>query len=76
MARELEIVCVGDSLGIALPEDVLQRLGVEIGDTLSITEVPAGIQLSAFDAEHTKTMKAARRVMCENREVLKRLADS
>jgi antitoxin component of MazEF toxin-antitoxin module len=39
MARELEVICVGDSLGIILPEDVLQHLGVEIGDTLSITEV-------------------------------------
>ena len=37
MAKELEVVSVGDSLGISLPEDVLQRLGVEIGDTLSIT---------------------------------------
>ena len=76
MTSELEIVTIGDSLGILLPEEVLQRLGVEIGDTLSIAEVPGGIQLSAFDAEHSKTMKAVRHVMRENREVLKRLADS
>ena len=76
MARELEVICVGDSLGIILPEDVLQRLGVEIGDTLSITEVYGGIHLSRSALEDSEFMKAARRVMRENREVLKRLANS
>ena len=42
MTRELKIVSVGDSLGIILPEEILQRLGVESGDTLSISEVPGG----------------------------------
>jgi len=76
MPRALEVISACDSLGIVLPEDVLQCLDVEIGDTLSIAEVSGGIQLSAFDAEYSKTMKAARRVMRESREVLKRLANS
>jgi putative addiction module antidote len=76
MARELEIVTVGDSLGIALPADVLQRLGVEIGDTLSITVVSGVIHLSRCDFEDSEVMKDGQRVMREKREVLKRLADS
>jgi antitoxin component of MazEF toxin-antitoxin module len=77
MATELKIVALETgSLGIELPESVLQRLNLVLGDQLWLTETPDGIELSAFSPEDTEMMRVARKVMRDNREVLKRLADS
>jgi putative addiction module antidote len=53
----------------------LARLNVGKGDTLFITEGPQGIRLVPFDQEFAVQMEAAREVMRENRDVLKRLAE-
>ena len=70
-----EIIEIGDSLGIILPDAMLARLKVQEGNTLYLTEFPGGIQLTAQDEEFAATMEAARRVMLENYDVLKRLAE-
>ena len=38
---------IGNSLGITLNQEILDRLQVEQGDTIYVTETPNGIQLSA-----------------------------
>jgi hypothetical protein len=75
MATEVEVVSVGEGLlGIELPTSVLDRLNVGLGDELLVTEIPVGIQLSPVAQDNTT--KVFRRIMRENRDVLKRLADS
>ncbi len=73
----VEIVAVGeDACGIGLPESFLQRHNLRVGDDLWLTETPNGIAISAFNPDDTEEMKVIQRVMRENRDVLKLLADS
>jgi putative addiction module antidote len=75
MAIGTKVIAIGDALGIILPEEMLTRLKLAVGDTLYLAEFPGGIQLTAHDEEFAATMEAARRVMLENYDVLKRLAE-
>ena len=75
MATTAKIIAIGHSAGIILPKETLARLNVQEGDTLYITEGSQGIRLLPLDAEFASQMEAAREVMRENRDVLKRLAE-
>ena len=43
---KVEMVDLGDSFLIPLPDEVLARLGVKAGDYLYMTETPTGILLT------------------------------
>lgn len=75
MATKLKITTVGNSAGIVLPREILERLRVEKGDSLFATETPDGIELRAYDAEFEEDMAVAERVMRENRDLLRKLAE-
>jgi putative addiction module antidote len=75
MATTTKIIAIGNSAGIILPKEALARLNVQKGDTFYITEGPHGISLMPFDPDFAIQMEAAREVMRENRDVLKRLAE-
>jgi putative addiction module antidote len=75
MATAVKITTIGSSVGIVLPKEVLTQLHVGKGDTLYITEAPDGVRLSAYDARFARNLDAMERVMRENRDVLKRLAE-
>jgi len=75
MATAAKVIAIGNSTGIILPKEILVRLKVEKGDSLYITEDPEGIRLTPFDQDFATQMEAAREVMRENRDVLKRLAE-
>lgn len=74
MATTVKITTIGNSVGIVLPKEVLNRLHVEKGDSLFITETPDGVQLTPYDQDFAEVMDAAKRVMRKNRDVLRRLA--
>jgi putative addiction module antidote len=69
-----KITTIGNSVGIALPKDVLARLRVGKGDTLCLTETPDGLLLTPYSAEFAEIMEAAEVVMRENRDALRALA--
>lgn len=75
MTAKLKITTVGNSAGIVLPREILERLRVGKGDTLFATETPNGIELTAFDEEFVEQMTAAEQVMREDRDVLRKLAE-
>lgn len=75
MATTTKIIAIGNSAGIILPKEILARLNVKKGDSLYITEGSQGIRLVPFDEEFATQMEAAREVMRENRDVLKKLAE-
>lgn len=75
MTTKLKITTVGSSAGVVLPKDILARLRVQKGDTLYVTETPDGIELRAFDEEVAEQMAVAERVMREDRDVLRKLAE-
>lgn len=73
---ELKITTVGNSAGVILPKELMARLRVKKGDVLYATETPDGVQLRVFDPDFAKQMEVAERVMHENRDLLRRLADA
>ena len=75
MTAKLKITTVGNSAGIVLPREILERLRVEKGDVLYATETPNGIELTPYDEEFAEDMAVAERVMRENRDLLRKLAE-
>jgi putative addiction module antidote len=75
MATVTKVISIGNSAGIILPKETLARLNVQKGDALYITDGPEGIRLMAFDQDFSTQMEAAREVMRENRDVLRKLAE-
>jgi putative addiction module antidote len=70
----LKLTTIGNSTGVVLPKEILQRLRVDRGDTLYVIETPHGIELTPYDPEFARQMEAAERVMREDRDVLRKLA--
>jgi putative addiction module antidote len=75
MATSVKVISIGNSQGVILPKETLARFNVQKGDTLYLTEGPQGIRLVPYDEEFATQMEAAREIMRENRDVLKRLAE-
>lgn len=76
MATTLKITTVGNSLGIVLPKNILEKLHVEKGDSLYIIETSNGIELTSHDPEFAEQMAVAEKVMREDRDLLRELAES
>ncbi|MFZ0745857.1 MAG: AbrB/MazE/SpoVT family DNA-binding domain-containing protein [Terracidiphilus sp.] len=75
MTAAARIISVGNSAGIILPKEVLARLNVGKGDTLYITETPAGFQVSPYDEEFGAKMEIADCMIRRYRDAFKKLAE-
>jgi len=75
MATSVKITTIGNSVGIVLPREVLNRLHVEKGDMLYVTDSAEGVHLSPYNAATARKLEALEQVMRENRDVLKKLAE-
>ncbi len=73
---KIKITTIGNSAGVVLPKDLLARLRLGKADELFVTELPDGIKLSPFDPEFARQMEVAEKVMRQDRNVLRKLADS
>jgi putative addiction module antidote len=74
MNKPLKLIKIGNSTGVILPKEVLARLHVELGEEVSITNTPDGIEMRRHDAGFEEQMKAARDVMKRRRNALRELA--
>lgn len=74
MTTTLKLTTVGNSTGVILPKDILEKLRVEKGDTISVFETPNGIELAAYNPEVARQMEVAEKVMRKHRDVLRKLA--
>jgi putative addiction module antidote len=74
MTATVKITTVGNSAGIVLPCEMLERLRVSKGDTLTVSETPGGLHLSPYDDEFSRQMDLAEQIMREDRDVLRKLA--
>ncbi len=71
----LKVTTVGNSVGIVLPKEILERLRVAKGDSLYVIETKQGIELTPYNPEFARQMEAAGRVMREDRDALRRPAE-
>ena len=72
---ELKVRKFGNSLGVILPKEILQRLNATEGQRLLLIESPEGaFQLQASDPELELQMKIAREGMDRYRNTLRILA--
>ena len=74
MNASLKLVKIGNSTGVILPKELLARLRVDLGDTLYATEAPDGVRLTASDPDFEAKMKLAEKIMREDRDILRVLA--
>ena len=75
MAVTVKLTTVGNSTGIVLPRELLEKLRVRKGDVLQVLETPNGIELTPFDAGQAREMDVAESVMRRRRTLLRKLAE-
>jgi len=71
----LKVTNIGNSVGVILPDEILERLRVKRGDTLYAIETENGIELTANNPGLAQQMEIAERVMREDHEALRKLAE-
>jgi antitoxin MazE len=72
---KLEIKTIGNSDGLILPRELMQRMDLKRGQQLHVTELPGGgFQALPYDPDFEKTMEIAEEVMDEYRDTLATLA--
>jgi len=71
----LKLTQIGNATGVVLPKEILDKLGVDRGDTLMVIETPYGIVLTPKGPEFGAQMEAAERVIREDRDALRRMAE-
>ncbi|NJM70647.1 MAG: AbrB/MazE/SpoVT family DNA-binding domain-containing protein [Scytonema sp. RU_4_4] len=70
----LKVRRVGNSLGTTLPKEILQKLRVDEGDTIFVTETADGVYLTASNPDFEKAMEAYKKVSSKYRNALHELA--
>jgi putative addiction module antidote len=70
----LKVTTVGNSVGVILPKEILERLRVGNGDCSMLSKRKTGSCLQ-YDPAFAEQVEAAERVMREDRDALKKLAE-
>ncbi|TVR99800.1 MAG: AbrB/MazE/SpoVT family DNA-binding domain-containing protein [Rhodospirillales bacterium] len=71
---ELKIRKVGNSLGVVIPREALDRLGLKEGERAFLTEAPDGYRITPYDPEFERQMALAEEGMAAYRNTLRALA--
>jgi putative addiction module antidote len=72
---KIEIKKIGNSDGLILPRELMQRLDLKRGQQLHLTELAGGgFQALPYDPDFEKTMQIADELMDEYRDTLAVLA--
>jgi putative addiction module antidote len=74
MAMTVKLTTVGNSTGIVLPKELLEKMRLQKGDVLHVLETPNGIELTPLNPEFARQMDVAEKVMHEDRDILRKLA--
>lgn len=72
--RSLKVRRIGNSLGVVLPKEVLAKLRVGEGDSLSVHDTPGGVVLSHYDESMVEQVDVMRSLMKRYRNALRELA--
>lgn len=71
---KLKVRKIGNSYGVILPKEVLERLQVKDGDAVYATPTPDGVRLSAGDPDFEKAMEHFDEFSRKYRDALRELA--
>lgn len=74
LRKPLQIIKIGNSQGVILPKEMLDRLHVALGDKLYVRDTAVGLSLSAVDPDFVDAMDKAEEIMREDRDILAVLA--
>ena len=70
-----KLTTVGSSEGFIVPKDAREKLNIQKGDTLYLTDAPdGGLRITPFSPEFARQMTLAEQIMREDREILRVLA--
>ena len=75
MATITKILAIGNSAGVILPKETLERINAKKGDTVYVSEVGGNIQISPYDEEFAAKMEVADQVIRRYRDAFKKLAE-
>jgi len=75
MTSKLKVTTIGNSTGVILPREILEKLRVSKGDTLFAIETPKGIEITPYNPDVAEQLKLAEQVMREDRDALRKLAE-
>jgi putative addiction module antidote len=71
---KVKVTAVGDSMGIALPKEVLSKLNVGKDDALYLLESAEGFMLTLYQQDFESQMKAADKVLKKYHNAFQELA--
>lgn len=71
---KVKVTSVGNSMGIILPKEALNKMKAEKGDTLYLVESPDGFTLTPYEQNFDKQMDAAQGIMKRYKNTLRELA--
>lgn len=75
MTATLKLTAIGNSTGVILPKEILEKLRISKGDKVYVTETKDGFEIRAYDDAVAEQMEIAERVMRKHRNVLRKLAE-
>ena len=70
----LKLRKIGNSYGVILPKEMLNRLKIKEGDTVYAHDIPDGVQITAADADFEAGMAAFERTNRKFRNAFRELA--
>lgn len=73
-AESRTISKIGNSAGVTLPAELMERLGLAVGDKVHLTATEDGILLSPYDPDFEEALALSHEVMKDYRDTLKALS--
>ncbi len=70
----LKVTQIGNSLGLILPREIVERLRLAKGEEVSVVATPNGIEITPFDPDFETKLEAARKITKRYRNALRELA--
>lgn len=74
MVANIKLRKIGNSLGVVLPKEIISQLNVVEGDTITVTDAPDGMRITASNPEFSKTMAVFESLNRRYRNTLRELA--
>ena len=71
---KVKVTAIGNSMGIVLPKEALNKLKADKGDVLYLVDSPEGLTLTPYRQDFKEQMQVAEKVMKKYRNALHELA--